>query len=58
MGEISAASRGLLDVPRSYTPAFLLTDYQLSKIVHAKWFHERVFDIYLWETGAKDKGEG
>lgn len=51
---ISAAAHGLVDLPRAYTAAFLLTDSQLSGLVHEPWFSERVFDIYLWETGAKD----
>jgi hypothetical protein len=53
--QISAASHGLLNLPRKYTAAFLLTDGQLTKLVHAKWFRERVFDIYLWEIGDKDQ---
>ncbi len=52
---ISAAARGLVDLPREYTAAFLLTDSQLSELVYKPWFCERVFDIYLWEFGDKDQ---
>ncbi|HEY0378438.1 MAG TPA: hypothetical protein VGC87_16095 [Pyrinomonadaceae bacterium] len=51
-GEISSAAHGLVNLPRKYTAAFTLTDNDLIKIVHSKWFIERVFDIYLWEIGA------
>jgi hypothetical protein len=52
-GTIAAAAHGLVDLPREYTAAFLLTDSELSKLVHEPWFCERVFDIYLWEVGVK-----
>jgi len=51
-GEISAATHGLVALPKKYTAAFALTDDQLSKLVHSRWFIERVFDIYLWEMGS------
>ncbi len=50
--EISLAARGLVSLPREYTAAFTQTDDELTKLVHSKWFIERVFDIYLWEIGA------
>jgi hypothetical protein len=58
--EISLAARGLITLPREYTAAFELTDCELTQIVNSDWFLERVFDIYLWETGktvASDKSE-
>ncbi|MFN8257707.1 MAG: hypothetical protein U0W24_18575 [Bacteroidales bacterium] len=30
---------------------FYNPDMDISEIIHSKWFHERVFDIYLWEIG-------
>lgn len=30
---------------------FYNPDMDISEIIHSKWFHERVFDIYLWEKG-------
>ena len=55
--EISLAAHGLVSVPRKYTAAPSLTNGQLTKLVRAEWFRERVFDIYLWEIGsAKNAG--
>jgi len=43
-----------LELPKlkkySYNPAM-----QIDEIVSSKWFHERVFDIYLWEIGVNNQ---
>ena len=53
--EVSLAANGLVSLPRKYTAAFLLEDRQITDLVQAKWFRERVFDIYLWEIGGKNQ---
>jgi hypothetical protein len=56
-GEILLAAQGLMKLPRKYTPAFALTDDDLTAIVDSEWFIERVLDIYLWEAGGAKKNE-
>jgi hypothetical protein len=29
------------------------SDDELNSVIHEQWFHERVFDKYLWEAGSK-----
>jgi hypothetical protein len=38
----------LLASVKSY---FFNPEMDITKIIHSKWFQERVFDIYLWEKG-------
>jgi hypothetical protein len=56
-GEISLAARGLVNLPRNYMRDSSLSGDQLTKLVQAKWFRERVFDIYLWEIGSAKNAE-
>jgi hypothetical protein len=56
-GEILLAASGLVNLPRNYTRDSSLSDDQLTKLVQAKWFRERVFDIYLWEIGSPKNAE-
>jgi hypothetical protein len=53
--DMAVAVHGLVKLPRKYTPAFALRDDQLTKLVYADWFVERVFDVYLWERGDKNQ---
>jgi len=32
------------------------TDQELLDMAKETWFTERVFDLFLWEVGAKDTG--
>ena len=51
---LALAARGLVNLPREYTRDPSLTNDQLTEIVREEWFIARVFDIYLWEIGAKN----
>lgn len=48
--EVKAASLRLTEM-RAFLPAWHVDEKEMSKTITKSWFSERVFDIYLWETG-------
>lgn len=48
--QISACCESLYKV-KNYSLAYDIHDEKIKKLTSKKWFHERVFDKYLWENG-------
>lgn len=48
---IAAASSRLCEI-RGFLSSWLRSPDALSTITREDWFHERTFDVYLWETGS------
>lgn len=49
-GEIESAAKRLLKL-QGYFSSCLSSKIKLKTVVNRPWFHERIFDVYLWEKG-------
>jgi len=52
-GEIAAACNEL-DRVREFSPADTMSDDEFAETTAAPWFHERVFDRYLWSVAQSE----